>query len=91
MGTELPALDASKFPGRLKEARQLRKLTMKAAGALVGLTSKQAYQAYEVGRVVPQLGLCERFADALKVGRGWLAGWDDSPRSTLGCDETEAK
>lgn len=51
---------------------------MEELAARVGLTSKQAYQAYESGRVVPRLDLCERLADALGVPRAWLAGWTAS-------------
>jgi len=42
--------------------------------ALVGLGSRQAIQAYECGRVVPQIDTCERLAKALGVRPSWLAG-----------------
>ena len=66
-------LDIIKFRARLREARGSR--TMKEVAAAVGLSSKQAYQAYESGRVVPKIDLCEEFARKLGVDPAWLAGW----------------
>lgn len=62
------------FRLRLREARGDR--TQAAVAALVGLSSRQALQAYEYGRVVPTIDLCERLAAALGVAPAWLAGWE---------------
>lgn len=70
-----PTVSAARFPLRLKQARLRAGLTMEAAAAAVGLTNKQAYQAYEVGRVIPKIDLCERFAQVLGVDPAWLVGW----------------
>lgn len=67
-------LDARVFRLRLREARGDR--TQAAVAALVGLSSRQALQAYEYGRVVPTIDLCERLAAALGVAPAWLAGWE---------------
>ena len=68
-------LDAQAFRLRLRQARGER--TQAAVAALVGLGSRQAIQAYECGRVVPQIDTCERLAKALGVRPGWLAGWEE--------------
>jgi transcriptional regulator with XRE-family HTH domain len=70
-------IDADKFPARLRLARKHSHLTMNELARRVGLATRQAYQAYESGRVLPRIDLCERLADALGVRRDWLAGWSD--------------
>ena len=50
---------------------------MREVAVMVGLTSRQAYQAYESGRVVPTIDMCERLAAALNVRAAWLAGWEE--------------
>lgn len=70
-------IDADKFPARLRLARKHSRLTMNEVARRVGLATRQAYQAYESGRVLPRIDLCERLADALSVRRDWLAGWSD--------------
>ena len=67
-------VNTDKFPKRLRKARGTR--TMQEVAVMVGLTSRQAYQAYESGRVVPTIDLCERLAAALGVAPAWLAGWE---------------
>lgn len=69
------AVNAARFPLRLQEARKRAGLTMEEAAAEAGLASKQAWQAYEAGRVVPRIDQCEQFAAALRVEPEWLAGW----------------
>ena len=68
-------VNTDKFPKRLRKARGTR--TMQEVAIRVGLTSRQAYQAYESGRVVPTIDLCERLALALNVRAAWLAGWEE--------------
>jgi len=70
-------IDADKFPARLRLARKHSRLTMNELARRAGLSTRQAYQAYESGRVLPRIDLCERLADALGVRRDWLAGWSD--------------
>lgn len=52
------SVNSTRFPLRLKQARQRNGLTMEAAAEAAGLESKQAWQAYEVGRITPKIDLC---------------------------------
>lgn len=73
----MTTLRADLFPERLRQARVSADLTMDEAAKRLGMANKQAWQAYESGRVVPKIDLCERMAEALNVRAEWLAGWDD--------------
>lgn len=71
----MAALNAARFRKRLRQARGER--SQESVARAVGLASYQAIQAYEYGRVVPTIDLCERLAAALGVAPAWLAGWED--------------
>ena len=71
----MAALNAARFRKRLRQARGER--SQESVARAVGLASYQAIQAYESGRVVPKIDMCERLAAALNVRAAWLAGWEE--------------
>jgi transcriptional regulator with XRE-family HTH domain len=70
-----PLVNPALFPQRLKKARTSADLTLEQAAQVCGLSSRQAYHAYESGRVVPTIELCATMAKALGVDPSWLAGY----------------
>lgn len=61
------------FRRRLREARELREVSQKEIGEVIG-TSKSAVCYYESGRSLPDMEQIEKMAEFLNVDILWLLG-----------------
>lgn len=72
---------------RLRNARQLRELTLEQLAAKVGL-NKSTVQRYEKGRIQsPKQPVVRALAEALDVNYAWLCGHSDDVEPVEGDDE----
>ena len=67
---------------RIKQARKQKRLTLKALGALVGVTGG-AITAWETGRNIPDAIMLGKLAKALDVSLNWLGEMPSQQEYTI--------
>lgn len=80
-------MDVKLMGARIKNARQLRQVTMEQVAQRIGV-NKSTVQRYESGFIQsPKLPVIKSIADALDVNYLWLTGESDSIEPVAGDDE----
>ncbi len=80
-------MDVKLMGARIKNARQLRQVTMEQVAQRIGV-NKSTVQRYESGLIqTPKLPVIKSIADALDVNCLWLTGESDSIEPVAGDDE----
>ena len=80
-------MDVKLLGARIKNARQLRQVTMEQVALRIGV-NKSTVQRYESGFIQsPKLPVIKSIADALDVNYLWLTGESDSIEPVAGDEE----